>query len=116
MFQVKRTYDAASESDGHRILVDRLWLRGIKKKDLAFDKWVKDVAPSIALRKWFDHREDRWDDFQQKYREELDQHAAWQPIFNAGLSDTVTLLYSARDTEHNHALVLQNYLTEHVEI
>jgi uncharacterized protein YeaO (DUF488 family) len=113
MIKVKRTYDPPARGDGRRILVERLWPRGLKKEALALDLWIKDVAPSTALRKWFDHRVERWDEFQRRYTKELDGNpAAWEPILGAAAARTVTLLYSARDTEHNSALVLRDYLLE----
>lgn len=111
--RVKRSYDPPASGDGQRILVERLWPRGVRKEALAADAWIKDVAPSTELRKWFDHRVDRWEEFQRRYREELDaNHEAWAPILEASRRGAVTLLYSARDTEHNGALVLRDYLTE----
>jgi uncharacterized protein YeaO (DUF488 family) len=94
-------------------LVERLWPRGLTKESLAADAWVKDVAPSTELRKWFDHRVERWEEFQRRYRKELDaNHGAWAPILDASRRGAVTLLYSAHDTLHNGALVLRDYLTE----
>jgi uncharacterized protein YeaO (DUF488 family) len=113
MIQIKRTYDSPARGDGRRILVERLWPRGMKKEVLAADAWMKDVAPSTELRKWFDHRVERWDAFRKKYREELNANAAaWEPILDASTSGTVTLLYSAHDTLHNGAVVLRQYLAE----
>jgi len=113
MIEIKRTYEAPARKDGRRILVERLWPRGIKKGDLAADSWMKDVAPSTELRKWFDHRVERWEGFQRKYRKELDANPdAWKPILEASKHGKVTLLYSARDIAHNGALVLRDYLAE----
>lgn len=113
---VKRTYDDATPSDGRRILVERLWPRGIKKEALAHDAWLKDVAPSTELRKWFAHRVERWDEFVARYRTELDgNEAAWRPILDDARRGPVTLLYSARDEEHNSALVLRDYLDERLD-
>lgn len=113
MIRVKRTYEPPSRGDGRRILVERLWPRGVKKEALAADAWTKDVAPSTALRKWFDHRVERWEEFRRRYREELDSNpGAWKPILEDAGRGTVTLLYSAHDTAHNGALVLCDYLTE----
>ena len=114
MIQIKRAYEARARTDGRRILVERLWPRGIKKSDLEADAWLKEVAPSTALRKWFGHRTERWDEFQRRYRAELDAHAdAWQPLLDAERRGTLTLLYSARDEAHNSAVVLRDYLAEH---
>jgi uncharacterized protein YeaO (DUF488 family) len=111
--RVKRTYDPPARSDGRRILVERLWPRGMKKGSLAADAWMKEVAPSTQLRKWFGHRVERWEEFRRRYRAELDANpAAWRPILEAAKSRPVTLLYSARDTVHNGALVLRDYLAE----
>ena len=113
MIRIKRTYEPAERRDGRRILVERLWPRGIKKEALAADSWMKEVAPSTELRKWFAHRVERWDEFRRKYRDELDAKPdAWKPILQAGQRGTVTLLYSAHDTSHNGALVLRDYLVE----
>ena len=113
MIRIKRTYEPAVKSDGRRILVERLWPRGLKKSALAAHAWNKDVAPSTNLRKWFDHRAVRWAEFRRRYRAELDANrAAWQPILEAAARGRVTLLYSAHDTAHNGAVVLQEYLGE----
>ena len=93
--------------------MERLWPRGVKKDVLAADAWWKDVAPSTELRKWFSHQAERWDEFRRRYRAELRANpAAWEPILDAAKRGTVTLLYSAHDTEHNSALVLREYLIE----
>jgi uncharacterized protein YeaO (DUF488 family) len=111
MIQIKRTYEPPARADGRRILVERLWPRGLKKEALAADEWVKEVAPSTGLRQWFDHRVERWAEFQRRYRRELDANpGAWEPILAASMRGPVTLLYSAHDTLHNGALVLRDYL------
>lgn len=113
MIRVKRTYDPPARGDGKRILVERLWPRGMTKDALAADAWLKEVAPTTELRRWFDHRVERWEEFRRRYRDELDANAsAWSPILEAGQRGTVTLLYSAHDTLHNGALVLRDYLLE----
>ena len=113
MIRIKRTYDPPARGDGRRILVERLWPRGMKKDALAADAWLKDVAPSTELRKWFDHRVERWEDFRDRYQAELDANpGAWAPILDDARSGTVTLLFSAHDTLHNGAVVLRDYLTE----
>ncbi|MGZ0656836.1 DUF488 domain-containing protein [Coraliomargarita sp. W4R53] len=109
--QIKRAYDPPNSADGARILVERLWPRGIKKEDLKLDQWLKEVAPSTELRKWFKHEPDKWPEFQSRYRQELDAHPeAWQPILDAVAKGPVTLIYSSRDTEHNSTVVLNAYL------
>ncbi len=115
MIRIKRTYEPRARGDGRRVLVERLWPRGIKKEVLAADAWLKDVAPSTALRKWFDHRVERWEEFRRRYKKELSENPeAWQPILEASRRGTVTLLYAAHDTLHNGALVLCDYLNARV--
>ena len=115
MIRIKRTYEPPAKADGRRILVERLWPRGLKKAALAAHAWNKDVAPSTSLRKWFGHRGERWAEFRRRYRAELDANrAAWKPILEAAAHGQVTLLYSARDTVHNGAVALQEYLGERV--
>jgi uncharacterized protein YeaO (DUF488 family) len=111
MIRIKRAYDAPARGDGRRILVERLWPRGMKKTELDADAWLKDVAPSTELRKWFGHRVERWEEFRRRYRKELDARPdAWEPILKADQRGNVTLLYSAHDVLHNGALVLRDYL------
>jgi uncharacterized protein YeaO (DUF488 family) len=111
MIRVKRVYDPPSSDDGTRFLVDRLWPRGAKREALRLDGWLKDVAPSEALRRWFSHDPTKWDEFRRRYSVELDgKPETWQPILQAAQRGNVTLLYSARDTEHNNAVALKAYL------
>ena len=111
MLRIKRTYDPPARGDGRRILVERLWPRGMKKEAVAADAWMKDVAPSTELRQWFDHRVERWEEFRRRYRRELNaKPGAWAPILDAERRQTVTLLYSAHDVLHNGAAVLRDYL------
>jgi uncharacterized protein YeaO (DUF488 family) len=113
---IKRTYEPVSPSDGWRVLVERLWPRGMRKEDLQLSAWEKDVAPSPALRKWYSHDVSRWPEFQRRYRQELDQNPeAWRPILDVARSRQVTLLFSARDVEHNSAVVLRDYLMAHAD-
>jgi uncharacterized protein YeaO (DUF488 family) len=113
MIRIKRAYEPRARGDGRRILVERLWPRGMKKEALHADAWMKDVAPSTELRQWFGHRVERWGEFRRRYRKELSANAdAWAPLLDAGRRGTVTLLYSAHDVEHNGARVLSEYLTE----
>jgi uncharacterized protein YeaO (DUF488 family) len=111
--KVKRVYEGIGRNDGTRYLVERLWPRGIKKVNLKMDAWLKDVAPSDGLRRWFGHDPVKWDAFQRRYRAELDANpGAWEILLEATRQGNVTLLYSARDTEHNNAVVLKTYLEE----
>lgn len=112
--RIKRVYEDPQPSDGYRVLVDRLWPRGMKKEYLKYDDWEKELTPSPALRQWFHQdRERNWDLFVGKYREELGQSEA-VPAFLAKIKgkETVTLLYASRQPVHNHARVLQEYITE----
>ena len=111
MIQTKRVYEPPARSDGTRFLVERLWPRGLKKEDLDARAWLKDVAPSTELRKWFNHDPAKWSEFKRKYHRELDKEPqAWEPILQAARRGTVTLLYSTHDTEHNNAIALEEYL------
>ena len=113
MICIKRTYEPHVRSDGRRVLVERLWPRGMKKEALHADAWMKEVAPSTELRKWFGHRVERWHEFRRRYRKELDSNPdAWAPLLEASRRGTVTLLFSARDLEHNSAVVLREHLGE----
>lgn len=114
MIALKRAYEKAATADGIRFLVERLWPRGIKKTELRIDAWLKDVAPSDALRRWFVHDPKKWPEFRRRYFAELDRHPeAWNPIRGASRHGLVTLVYSARDTEHNNAVALKEYLSAH---
>ena len=113
MIKVKRVYEDREPDDGVRFLVDRLWPRGIKKENLKMEAWLKEVSPSPDLRRWFGHDPVKWEEFQTRYREELKSNPqAWEPVLDAAKNGNVTLLYSARDTEHNSALVLKEFLEE----
>lgn len=113
MIQIKRAYDPPARGDGRRFLVERLWPRGVTKDALDAEAWLKDVAPSAELRTWYAHQVERWPEFQRRYRAELDAHPeAWQPLADADARGPITLLYAARDTEHNSALVLCEYLEQ----
>jgi uncharacterized protein YeaO (DUF488 family) len=113
MIRIKRVYEPVGPGDGRRILVERLWPRGMRKEALDADAWLKDVAPSTSLRKWFGHRVERWDEFRRRYRKELSANRdSWSPILAASRRGRVTLLYSAHDREHNGAVVLRQYLIE----
>jgi uncharacterized protein YeaO (DUF488 family) len=110
--QLKRAYDKAARGDGLRILVDRLWPRGIRKEELHLDAWAKTLAPSTELRKWFAHDPDRWPEFRKRYRAELRQIGATKLIRELIAShkraNTITLLYGAKDQEHNEAIILRD--------
>lgn len=111
MIRVKRVYEPAGRGDGARFLVDRLWPRAVKKEGLRLTAWLKEVAPSGSLRKWFGHDPKRWAEFQHRYRAELDGNPeAWRPLLDAARKGTVTLLFSARDEEQNNAVALKGYL------
>jgi uncharacterized protein YeaO (DUF488 family) len=111
MIRVKRAYDPADAEDGLRYLVDRLWPRGVSKEDLQIEQWLKEAAPSGDLRQWFGHDPVRWSAFKQRYFAELDgKPAALEPLHQAVVSGTVTLIYGAKDTEHNNAVALKEYL------
>jgi uncharacterized protein YeaO (DUF488 family) len=113
MIKTKRVYEDPDPSDGSRYLVERLWPRGMKKEDLKMDAWLKEIAPSPELRRWFGHDPERWTEFQRRYRAELDSNEeAVKSLLEAPRQNTVTLLYSARDTEHNSAVLLKDYLEE----
>ncbi|MBO3098718.1 DUF488 domain-containing protein [Gelidibacter pelagius] len=109
--QIKRVYEAPSKSDGYRILVDRIWPRGVSKEEAQLDDWNKDLAPTTKLRKWFDHDPDKFDDFSIKYKKELkDKTDALKELCQKAKDQTVTLLYGAKDIEHNQAVVLKDVL------
>lgn len=109
-FKIKRVYDAPSAADGTRVLVDRLWPRGLKKTDAHLTSWMKDVAPSPRLRVWFGHKPERFAEFRARYEGELADNPAVTELRELGKKQTVTLLYAARDPEVNHAAVLESYL------
>lgn len=111
--RIKRIYDSATDEDGTRVLVDRLWPRGVRKADAKVDHWLRGVAPSSELRKWFGHDPARFDEFAEHYRAELEQNPeAVKELANYAASGPVTLLYAARDPSCNHARVLADYLRE----
>jgi uncharacterized protein YeaO (DUF488 family) len=111
MIRMKRVYEQPSETDGVRILVDRLWPRGLTKERAAVDLWLKEVAPSTELRKWFGHDPARWEEFQSRYRKELrEARDTLDLLRRQGEEHTVTLVYGARDQQHNEALVLKQLL------
>ena len=107
---LKRAYEPASPADGTRVLVDRLWPRGVDKQHAAIDEWMKDIAPSTALRKWFGHDPARWAEFRRRYEAELAENPAVGQLRDLARKGPVTLIYAARDEAHNQALVLRDYL------
>lgn len=111
MIRLKRAYEPAGASDGRRVLVERLWPRGVSKRRLRLDEWAKDVAPSPALRRWFGHDPRRWTEFRRRYFAELRANrAAWQPLLAFARRGRVTFVYAARDLEHNGAVALKAFL------
>ena len=111
---VKRVYEPPSGDDGIRVLVDRLWPRGLSKPHAAVDLWLKDLAPSVRLRRWFNHDPARWAEFKHRYAEELDaKKTGVAALLGAARRGRVTLVFGARDREHNNAVALHSYLTSH---
>jgi uncharacterized protein YeaO (DUF488 family) len=108
--EIKRVYEPRAHGDGERILVDRLWPRGMRKEAAHIDLWSKDIAPTSSLRIWFDHRADRFDIFRRRYREELRSNPAVTEIIEAIGDRKATLLYAARDVTVNHAVILAEFL------
>lgn len=114
IFKIKRVYEKPEETDGYRVLVDRLWPRGIKKEALPYDLWAKQLAPSPDLRKWFHEDKDtHWNEFAASYRKELSTSAYVKKFLEQVKSrPVITLLYAAKDTQQNHAIILQQHLTQ----
>jgi uncharacterized protein YeaO (DUF488 family) len=113
---IKRVYEPADENDGYRVLVDRLWPRGISKDKARIDLWAKDIAPSDDLRRWFSHDPSRWDEFRQRYIAELsrgEKEGILADLAARSEEGTLTLIYSARDTSHNNAVVLRDVILNH---
>ncbi len=115
MLKLKRIYDSAGPEDGKRYLVDRIWPRGVSKAKARLDGWLKDLAPSARLRDWFNHKPERWDEFQRRYREELssiEREEMVRTLRQESRTERVTLLFAAKDVEHNNAVVLKAFLEE----
>ena len=111
MIRLKRAYVPAAASDGRRVLVERLWPRGVTKATLHLDDWAKDVAPSVGLRRWFGHDPKRWPEFRRRYFAELRAHrAAWRPLLAAARRGRVTFVYAAHDAARNGAVALKAFL------
>ncbi len=112
--KIKRAYEKRESSDGKRILVDRLWPRGVSKAEAGIDEWLKELGPSTELRKWFGHDPEKWQEFRKRYLAELsdpEKVALLEKIAKAAERNTLTLVYSAKDTEHNDVKVLEAVLT-----
>ncbi len=115
MIKLKRVYDEVENDDGKRFLVERLWPRGIKRESIKLDGWLKEVAPSTELRKWFGHEPEKWEEFKKRYLAELANKGDYmEPILSAAKDGNVTLLYSAKDRTHNGAIVLKDYIEKFV--
>jgi uncharacterized protein YeaO (DUF488 family) len=113
--QLKRAYEPALATDGTRILIDRLWPLGVSKEAAAVSEWMKDIAPSTALRRWFGHDPERWEEFRRRYAEELDRNADLVDGLRArARKGQITLVYSAHDERHNDAVELRNAILKHV--
>lgn len=113
--QIKRAYEPPAHDDGYRVLVDRLWPRGVSRGDLAVEAWVKELAPSQELRRWFAHDPARWEEFRRRYREELEapsQQELLRALARHAANGTLTLVYAARDDQRNNAVVLQESIEE----
>lgn len=111
MFKIKRIYDPVSSEDGKRVYIDRLWPRGLKKTEAVLDEWVKEISPSDELRKWFGHDPVKWQEFKKRYKKELEgKEEMIEKLRKEAKHQTVTLLYSAKETEHNNAIALKEFL------
>ncbi len=115
MIKLKRAYEPAEEADGYRVLVERLWPRGVTREEARLDAWMKDVSPSPELRQWYSHDPERWPEFQRRYREELqapDKQPLLKELADRARQGAVTFVYAARDTERNSAALLKEYLAQ----
>ena len=111
MIKTKRTYDKSQADDGFRILVDRIWPRGLKKTEFKMDLWQKDIAPSASLRKWFKHDESKWNEFKNRYYQELQNEGeSIRLLLEKAEKDAITLLYSSKEDKYNNAIALKEYL------
>lgn len=116
MIQIKRVYEQPSDQDGFRVLVDRLWPRGLKKSEVKLDLWMKEVAPEDRLRKWFSHDPEKWEEFRKCYLKELEQKEEYiQKLLGKARENDLTLLYAAKDEIFNNATVLKEYLESRLE-
>lgn len=114
MIYVKRVYEKAEEKDGYRVLVDRLWPRGLNKEKAQINIWLKDVAPSDKLRRWFSHKEERWNEFKEEYFKELKEKKAF--LEKMKKQKNITLLYAAKNTQRNNAVALKEYLEKNKKL
>lgn len=113
IIKIKRVYEAAADSDGYRLLVDRLWPRGVSKEDAKVDEWLKEIGPSDELRKWFGHETEKFPEFRKRYKKELGHlPELMEHVQELARKHQLTLLYSAKDEEHNQAVVLREVLKE----
>jgi uncharacterized protein YeaO (DUF488 family) len=116
MIRAKRAYDSPEADDGHRVLVDRVWPRGISKDRAELDDWAREIAPSTELRKWFGHDPEKWHEFRKRYFRELDaKKDLVDSLLEKAGGKTITLLFGARDKEHNNAVALKEYLEKRLE-
>lgn len=116
MISIKRVYSPEANEDGQRYLVDRLWPRGIRKDQLKHTAWLKDVAPTTELRLWYGHDPEKWCEFNRRYFDQLDAHPeSWQPLLVAARNGDITLLFSSRELEINHAVSLRAYLEQRLK-
>ncbi len=108
-----RAYDIEDSDEGYRVLVDRLWPRGVKKETLQLDEWAKELAPSSELRKWFGHDPEKWEVFQERYKDELKElKEARRELLDKAGDQTILMIYAAKDGEHNHTVVLEDFLKQ----
>lgn len=113
---IRRAYDAPTRNDGHRVLVDRMWPRGVAKAEARIDEWLRELAPSTELRRWFGHDPDRWGEFRSRYRQELAGSAEQiDCLLERARRRRVTLIYGARDEKHNNAVALREYLEQRLD-
>jgi len=113
MIKLKRVYEKADDSDGFRVLVDRLWPRGVSKEEAKLNEWMRDIAPSDELRKWFGHDPDKWNEFKRRYREELvSKEGLVNKLIEDAKGEDITLLYASRETRYNNVVVLKDVLEE----
>ncbi len=111
MIKVKRAYESPDEQDGYRVLVDRIWPRGVTKQDAAIDRWLKEIAPSTELRKWFGHDPEKWQEFRKRFEAELAQRQDEVGfLLEKSRAGNLTLVFAAKDVEHNNAVALKRYL------